>query len=123
MARNRKSQSAVVRFGPALKASLLCLLLGGSGIGYVWQKDQILRLGQQKKILESRLTFLEHQNDKLRKQLARLSSPDYLERTIKELKLGLVQPQASQLVFIIEPSRSNAPSQFASQNGNTTIMP
>jgi len=45
MARNRKSQSAAIRFGPALKAFLLCLLIGGSGIGYVWQKDQIGRLG------------------------------------------------------------------------------
>jgi hypothetical protein len=41
MARNRKNQSAAMRFGPVLKALLLCLLIGGSGIGYVWQKDQI----------------------------------------------------------------------------------
>ena len=47
MARNRKYQSAASRFGPALKAFLLCLLIGGSGIGYVWQKDQISQLGQQ----------------------------------------------------------------------------
>ena len=45
MARNRKYQSAAIRFGPALKALLLCLLIGGSGVGYVWQKDQIIRLG------------------------------------------------------------------------------
>ena len=47
MARNRKYQSAAIRFGPTLKALLLCLLIGGSGVGYVWQKDQIYQLGQQ----------------------------------------------------------------------------
>ena len=46
MARNRKYQTAANRFGPALKAFLLCLLIGGSGVGRVWQKDQISRLGQ-----------------------------------------------------------------------------
>ncbi len=69
MARNRKYQSAAIRFGPALKAFLLCLLIGGSGVGYVWQKDQISQLGQQIKKRELRLAELEHQNEKLRKQL------------------------------------------------------
>jgi hypothetical protein len=41
MAKNRKYQSAAVRFGPALKAFLLCAVIGGSGVGYVWQKSQI----------------------------------------------------------------------------------
>ena len=32
MAKNRKHQSAAIRFGPALKAFLLCLLIGGSAL-------------------------------------------------------------------------------------------
>jgi hypothetical protein len=36
MAKNRKNQAAAIRFGPALKASFLCLLIGGSAVGYVW---------------------------------------------------------------------------------------
>ena len=75
MARNRKYQSAAIRFGPALKAFLLCLLIGGSGVGYVWQKDQIYELGQQIKKRELRLAELEDQNEKLRKQLATMRSP------------------------------------------------
>ena len=70
MARNRKYQSAAIRFGPALKAFLLCLLIGGSGVGYVWQKDQISQLGQQIKKRELQLAELGNQNEKLRKQLA-----------------------------------------------------
>ena len=73
MARNRKYQSAANRFGPALKAFLLCLLIGGSGVGDVWQKDQISQLGQQIKKRELRLADLENQSEKLRKQLATMS--------------------------------------------------
>ena len=88
MARNRKYQSAANRFGPALKAFLLCLLIGGSGVGYVWQKDQISQLGQQIKKRELRLDELKDQSEKLRKQLAQRRSPPYLERRIQELGLG-----------------------------------
>ncbi len=97
MARNRKSQAAAIRFGPALKAFLLCLLIGGSGVGYVWQKDQIARLGAQIRARESALSRLQDQNEKLRKQLASMRSPSFLERRIKELNLGLVQPPPAQI--------------------------
>src|ERR1039458_5959097 len=89
MARNRKYQSAANRFGPALKVFLLCLLIGGSGVGYVWQKDQISQLGQQRKKRELRLDELKNQNEKLRNQLAIMRSPPFLERRIQELGLRL----------------------------------
>ena len=38
MAKNRKNQAAAVRFGPLLKVVLLCSIICGSAIGYVWQK-------------------------------------------------------------------------------------
>jgi len=96
MARNRKYQSAAIRFGPALKAFLLCLLIGGSGVGYVWQKNQIYELGQQIRRRELDLASLENQNEKLKKQLAWMYSPRYLEPRIKELNLGLGPPQPQQ---------------------------
>ena len=105
MARNRKYQSAAIRFGPALKAFLLCLLIGGSGVGYVWQKDQISQLGQQIKKRELRLADLANQNEKLRKQLATMRSPRFLERRIQELGLGLVPPQPAQVWRLTEPAR------------------
>jgi hypothetical protein len=105
MARNRKYQSAAIRFGPALKAFLLCLLIGGSGVGYVWQKDQISQLGQQIKKRELRLGELGNQNEKLRKQLAAMRSPRSLESRIQELGLGLVAPQPAQVWRLTEPSR------------------
>ena len=105
MARNRKYQSAAIRFGPALKAMLLCLLIGGSGVGYVWQKDQISQLGQQIKKRELRLVELGNQSVKLRKQLGAMRSPPFLERRIQELGLGLVPPQPAQVWRLTEPSR------------------
>jgi len=103
MARNRKYQSAAIRFGPALKAFLLCLLIGGSGVGYVWQKDQISQLGKEIKRRELRLLELGDQNKKLSKQLAAMRSPSFLERRIQELGLGLVPPQPAQVWRLTEP--------------------
>lgn len=103
MARNRKNQSAAIRFGPALKASLLCLLIGGSGVGYVWQKSQIDQLGQQIKRRELRLSQAADQNTKLRKQLATMRSPGYVMLRIRELNLGLVPPQPGQVWRLSEP--------------------
>ena len=127
MSRNRKSQSAAIRFGPALKAFVLCVLIGGSGVGYVWQKDQIGRLGQQIKSREIRLTQLEEQNDKLRRQLSTMCSPSFLELRIQELKLGLVQPQPGQILRLAEPtvetSRPATEAQYADRGPVPTEIP
>lgn len=103
MARNRKLQSAGVRFGPALKAFLLCLLIGGSGVGYVWQKEQIIRLDRQIKAREVRLVELEDKNDNLRKQLSKMRSPGVMQQRIKALNLGLQEPQPTQKWRLVEP--------------------
>src|SRR5436853_177812 len=103
MARNRKYQSAAIRFGPALKAFLLCLLIGGSGVGYVWQKKQIYDLGRQIEKREHQLIALQDQNEKLKTQLAMMHSQTYLEMRIKQLNLGLVPPLPSQVWRLPEP--------------------
>ena len=103
MAKNRKHQSAAIRFGPALKAFLLCSLICGSALGYVWQKSQIDQLGLQIKKRETRLKELQDQNEKLRRQMAFMRSPPFLEARIKELNLGLVPPQPSQVWYMKEP--------------------
>jgi cell division protein FtsB len=109
MAKNRKYQSAAVRFGPALKAFLLCALLGGSGVGYVWQRNQIDELGRQIANRETRLAALRDQNKKLRDQLQMLRSPKPLEQRVRELKLGLGQLQPGQVWPLPEPPAPLAP--------------
>jgi hypothetical protein len=102
MAKNRKNQSAAIRFGPALKASFLCLLIGGSAVGYVWQKNEIYRLGQQIRQRETRLAQLTRDDQRQSDQLAILHSPVMLDQRARELKLGLGPAQPSQIVRLGE---------------------
>jgi len=104
MARNRKNQSAAIRFGPALKACLLCLFIVICCVGYVWQKRLIYDLARQIKMREVRLAELREQNDKLKKQLAVLLSPQSLDQRVQELKLGLAQPRPELIWRLPEPA-------------------
>ncbi len=103
MAKNRKNQSAAIRFGPALKALGLCLLIAGSAVGYVWQKSQIYQLGQQIRQREIRLARLQNNNQKLNDQLSILRSPTMLDRRARELNLGLAPAQPMQVFRVAEP--------------------
>src|SRR5437667_512924 len=102
MARNRKNQSTAVRFGPALKALLLCLFIGGSGVGYVWQQNQLLELGRKKIEKEKRLNTLRVQNSQLARHLAELQSPKSIETRVNELNLGLYLAQPMQIVRLVD---------------------
>jgi uncharacterized protein HemX len=121
MARNRKNGSSAIRLGPVLKALLLCLVIGGSGVGYVWQKEQINCLSQQIDKRGARLTELLEENESRKRLLANLRSPACLEARIKELNLGLVQPQPTQIWHLSEPPRQWPPPardpQYAAQEG------
>jgi len=103
MAKNRKSQSAAIRFYPALKALFLCLLIAGLALGYVWQKSQIYQLGRQITACESRLIQIKDENQRLGDQLAVLRSPVMLDQRVRELKLGLVPAQPAQIYQLVEP--------------------
>jgi cell division protein FtsB len=119
MAQNRKYQAASVRFGPALKAVLLCLLIGGSGVGYVWQKSLIEELGRDRAKLEKRLNEQKLNNEKLRRHLAELRSPRFLDKRARDL--GLVPAQPGQVLSLPEPvpwqspQTPPAPAQFAAR--------
>ena len=102
MAKNRKNQAAEIRFGPVLKVVLLCALIGGSAIGYVWQKNQIDRLGRQISERESRLKQMRKDNENLHRQIGFLSSQVMLDRLVKDKKLGLAPAQPTQVVRLAE---------------------
>lgn len=126
MARNRKHQSAAVRFGPALKAFMLCAFIGGSGVGYVWQKSQIDELGRQIKQREVRLAELQYQNKKLADHLAILRSPKDLRRRLPDLKLGLVPVHPAQVWRLPEPlavADDAAETRFAGQDTRVSMTP
>ena len=121
MGRNRKNGSAV-RFVPAMKAALICALLGVSAIGYVYQKNQLFELGRQIQAREKQLAELRDSNAKLQKALLTLRSAPQLEKKVRELNLGLVQPDQSQILTITEvpvlsPTKSQ-PALVEQQLGN-----
>jgi hypothetical protein len=118
MAKNRRAESAAVRFGPAIKALLLCFLIGGAAIGYVWEKNQLHYWGEQIKRSENRLSELRVQNKIRADQLANLTSPVALDARVKRMNLGLVQPSLSQVVRIVEDTdiaASNRDARYAEQ--------
>ena len=116
MARNNKrNQSGAVKLVPALKAFLLCLLLGGSAVGYVLQKNKIHELGRQIEVREKRLERLKWENKVRANQLAELQMPQRLLERAREQKLGLLPPLPGQMVWLIEPpvmERTNATPQL-----------
>ena len=115
MARNRKHQTAAVRFGPALYAFLLCAVIAGSGIGYVWQKSKIDSLSKQKKEREQRLKELVNSNEKLRNTLTTMQTVSQIERRIADLKLGLVPASPNQILILAEPAPSGSAAVNTSQ--------
>ncbi|HEV2691307.1 MAG TPA: hypothetical protein VG347_00265 [Verrucomicrobiae bacterium] len=120
MSKNRKNQAAAIRFGPALKASFLCLLIAGSAIGYVWQKNEIKHLGRQITEREKQRDQLLRDNRVLSDQLAAMRSPVMLDQRVRELKLGLAPAQPGQKFLLVEPltaasDRKTSPQQFASR--------
>jgi cell division protein FtsL len=103
MAKSKKNQSAAIGFGPVLKVFFLCSVIGGSALGYVWEKSQIYQLGRQIRQQEIHLSQLESQNQRLTDQLAILRSPVMIDQRARQLNLGLVPAQPDQVCRLPEP--------------------
>lgn len=99
---NRQKRGSTVRFGPALKAVLICLVTCSLGLGYVWQKQQINSLGQQIKENEITLEELKRENKRRGDNLAYLMSPQELDARLRQLNLDLVGPKPKQIVVLKE---------------------
>jgi hypothetical protein len=113
MAKNRKNKSVAIRFGPALKALLICAFFVASGVGYVWQKSLIAELERQLKTRELALAEGRYKNEKLRERVAGLTSPVELKKRLTEL--NLVEPQPTQVWRLVEPAGPPAGRQFAAR--------
>jgi hypothetical protein len=98
MASNRKAQSPAVRFGPALKAFLLCLLIGGAGVGYVNQKNRIHLLSEQMRKLEIVREKQRLHRQALVRKLTALNSSVELEAQVKRMNLDLAPAPPDRIV-------------------------
>jgi hypothetical protein len=103
MAKNRKAESAAMRFGVALKALFFCFFIAVSGVGYVWQKGQLQVLGRDITKREALLGGLRRENKAMRDHLDTLCLPSALDFRVKALNLGLAPPAITQVVRLHEP--------------------
>lgn len=114
MARNRKYQSASVRFGPALKALLICVFIGGSGVGYVWQKSSLFKLGRDEEAKSTRLRELRIENRQLLANLQALRSHPSIARAAQQCP-GLRMASSTQIVHVLEVPPALLPLEMAAQ--------
>jgi cell division protein FtsB len=103
MRRNRKRE--YLQFGTVTKSLIACVCIAASGLGYVWQKNAIYRLGDEIKRREAALSSAQKRNTMLAAQLAHLQSPALLETKCQQYNLGLVAPKESQVVRLYEPGQ------------------
>ena len=101
MKRNRKREP--LQTTTVARTLLACVCVGVVGLGYVWQKTQIYRIGDEIKKREAALVAAEKRNTMLAAQLAHLKSPRQLESQCQIYHLGLVAPRENQVVRVYEP--------------------
>ncbi len=101
MKHNRKREP--LRVGTVSRAVLACVCIAVVGVAYVWQKNQIYRLGDELKKREATASAAEKRNTMLAAQLAQLKSPALLEARCQQYGLGLVAPREQQMVRLPEP--------------------
>jgi len=100
MFRNRKVQSIGVRFGPAVRAFVLCLLIGGAGVGYVNQKNRIHLLSEQMRKLEIQCDKQRLYHQALIRRLTALNSSVELEAQVKKMNLDLSPTPPDRIVHL-----------------------
>lgn len=105
----------------------MCVSIAAIGVGYVWQKNQIYRLGDEVKKREATLLAAEKRNTMLAAQLAQLKSPAWLETRCQQYGLGLVAPRESQTIRLLEPgpewdARFIPAARPAAQPGKTKLV-
>ena len=96
--RNRRRGEVSLSVGSWIKAVTLCLLLGGTAMGYVWQKSQIHQLGTAVRKKEVRLDLLVGENERWRQMRAEMRSTQKLYERVRKLGLGLTMPTPEQVL-------------------------
>ena len=87
------------------RSLVVCVCVAVSGLGYVWQKNAIYRLGDEMKKREAALSSAQKRNMMLAARLAHLESPAELEAKCQQYGLSLMAPKESQVVHLYEPGQ------------------
>jgi len=102
MWRRVQSRNEVVGADWILKAALVCLFVGSSAGGYLWQKRQVHKLGSEIHGLERELEQLEKGNELLRQRYSVLASPGELDRRVEQFGMDLRTPAQEQILRLTE---------------------
>ena len=89
--------------GTVARSIVTCVCVAVIGLAYVWQKNQIYKLGDELKKREAEFAAGQKRNTMLAAQLAQLKSPSFLEARSQQYNLGLVAPRETQVVHLYEP--------------------
>lgn len=99
----KKSRKEVaIGTGWLVKAMIVCLFIGGSCVGYLWQKSQVHKLGRRIQKLERELDHLERGNERLRQRYSTLRSQTEIKRRLAEWGSDLREPSPEQIHRIRE---------------------
>lgn len=102
------NQRTAITASTIAKVLALSIFLGGSGVGYVFQKGQIDGLENQAKSNDERIHELEERRKNLKFRLAATTSREKLEVSARLHKLDLRMPDPGQVVTLPEPARERA---------------
>ncbi|MCX7885651.1 MAG: septum formation initiator family protein [Verrucomicrobiae bacterium] len=91
--------------GTVGRCVLACGCIAGVGVAYVWQKNQIYRLGDELKKREAAVVAAQKRAAVLAAHVAQLKSPALLEASCRQHGLGLVAPREGQIVRLPEPGQ------------------
>ncbi len=100
MWRRVQSRNEIIGAGWIVRAVVVCLFVGGSCAGYLWQKSQVHQLGQAIRGLEYDLEQLEKGNAVLRQRYSVLASPRELDQRVEQFGLDLRSPAPEQILRI-----------------------
>lgn len=98
-----------VEIGHALKVFCLCLFVGAASVGYLFQKNQLEKLGHEIFDKELRLKQLKQENVDDQEILARMQTHRYIDKRVQQLGLGLVEPREEQILRLEETSYTSVP--------------
>jgi hypothetical protein len=98
----RKKTNAV-EASTIAKVVALSLFIGGSGVGYVFQKSQIVGLGDQVAGNLETIHELEERHKNVRLKFERATSREQLELMARRFQLPLGEPDRKWIIELPEP--------------------
>jgi len=98
-----KNRSTAVQASTIAKVVALSIFLGGSGVGYVFQKSQIYGLSHQSEANIEIIHELEQRRVAIKFRLEQATSREQLELSARLFRLPLQEPPRSRIITLTEP--------------------